>query len=78
MASGCVGYPPCTLALSFVESQLQSAWALLLDRPRNRVIRFFNRTLYPGDTFTREVVGLTAIWNEISTDGGRTFAEPGR
>ena len=32
LASGCVGYPPCTLALSFVESQSQSAWALLLRR----------------------------------------------
>lgn len=57
-------------------TERQGESAMLLDAPRNRVIRFFNRSLYPGDTFTREVVGLTAIWHEISTDGGRSFSEP--
>jgi hypothetical protein len=57
-------------------TERQGESAMLLDGSRNRVIRFFNRALYPGDTFTREVVGLTAIWHEISTDGGHTFAEP--
>ena len=57
-------------------TERQGESAMLHDVLRNRVIRFFNRALYPGDTFTREVVGLTAIWHEISTDGGRTFAEP--
>ena len=57
-------------------TERQGESALLLDGSRNRVIRFFNHSLYPGDTHTREVVGLTAIYFEVSTDAGRTFSKP--
>lgn len=53
----------------------QGEAALLLDRRKNVVVRFFNHHLYPGGRHTREVTGLTTIHYQVSEDQGKTFQE---
>ncbi len=46
---------------------------LFLDRVSGNVLRFFNLHCYPGGTHTSAVLQLSAIWYEVSSDGGITF-----
>ncbi|MEI6467565.1 MAG: sialidase family protein, partial [Verrucomicrobiota bacterium] len=48
----------------------------IFDERHRRVIRVYNHHIYPRDTYTREVMGLTTIQYEISTDGGKSFSRP--
>lgn len=48
----------------------------IADERRQRIVRIFNHHIYPRDTYTREVMGLTTIQYEISTDGGKSFPRP--
>jgi len=50
-------------------------FALLLDTPRDRLIRFYNRSIYPGmDHHTIDVAKTYKLWFEISEDGGKSFS----
>lgn len=52
-------------------------FAHLLDERRNRLIRFYNQSVYPDDkTYSRDVVRTHRLWYEISHDAGATFSQP--
>lgn len=52
-------------------------FALLLDMARNRVIRFYNLSIYPDlKNHTLDVAKTIRVWFEISEDGGQSFSKP--
>lgn len=52
-------------------------FTFLLDEKRNRVIRFYNLSIYPDlKNYTVDVSKTIRVWFEISGDGGKSFSKP--
>jgi len=49
---------------------------LFFDTEKESILRFFNLSIYPDDTFSGSSLKLTRIFYQISFDQGESFSQP--